>query len=314
VTVRPLFLLSLPRSGSTLVQRVLASRPEIATTPEPWLLLPLLYARRERGTVAEYGEVPATRAIEEFVRRLPGAEDDFRHELHDFAVRLYDLASHEGAVYFLDKTPRYHYVVDELFELFPEGKFVFLWRNPLSIVSSIVETWAGGKWSVGRWREDLFGGIARLVDSAERHPQAFAVRFEGLLSDAPGSWTGLLEHLELPSGSVDLAMVPTGERGRMGDQVGVRRYEGLSTEPIDKWKTTLAHPLRVRWARDYLAWIGEHRLGVMGYDLESLLRTLESLPRTHATTVSDAVRMTYGSLTTRRRTIAFRQLTKRGKW
>jgi hypothetical protein len=309
-----LFLLSLPRSGSTLVQRVLASRPEISTTPEPWLLLPLLYARRERGTFSEYGEVPAARAITEFVQRLPGAEEDFRRELHDFVVRLYELASHEGTTYFLDKTPRYHYVVDDLFELFPDGKFVFLWRNPLSIVSSIVETWAGGRWSVGRWREDLFEGLARLVDSAERHPEAFATRFETLLTQAPESWAGLLEHLELPVDSVDLAVVPTGESGRMGDHVGVRRYGGLSTEPLDKWKTTLAHPLRARWAKDYLMWIGERRLGVMGYDLDSLLRSLDALPRTHATTVSDAVRLTYGSVMSRRRTIALRRLTKRGKW
>jgi hypothetical protein len=314
VTVRPLFLLSLPRSGSTLVQRVLASRPEISTTPEPWLLLPLLYARRERGTFSEYGEVPAARAISEFVQRLPGAEEDFRRELHDFVVCLYGLASHDGTTYFLDKTPRYHFVVDDLFELFPDGKFVFLWRNPLSIVSSIVETWAGGRWSLGRWREDLFGGLARLVDSAERHPEAFATRFETLLTETPGSWAGLLEYLDLPAGSVDLDVVPPGQRGRMGDQVGVRRYAGMSTEPLDKWKTTLAHPLRVRWAKHYLMWVGEHRLGVMGYDLDSLLRSLDALPRTHATTVSDAVRLTYGSVTSRRRTIALRRLTKRGKW
>jgi hypothetical protein len=40
----PLFLLSLPRSGSTLAQRILAAHAGIATTSEPWILLPYLYA------------------------------------------------------------------------------------------------------------------------------------------------------------------------------------------------------------------------------------------------------------------------------
>src|SRR5919107_2181016 len=40
----PLFLLSLPRSGSTLAQRILAAHGGIATTSEPWILLPYLYA------------------------------------------------------------------------------------------------------------------------------------------------------------------------------------------------------------------------------------------------------------------------------
>ena len=42
--IRPLFLLSLPRSGSTLVQRVLARSPQIATASETWLLMPFLAA------------------------------------------------------------------------------------------------------------------------------------------------------------------------------------------------------------------------------------------------------------------------------
>ena len=37
--MRPLFL-SLPRSGSTLLQRILGSHDAVATSPEPWLLLP----------------------------------------------------------------------------------------------------------------------------------------------------------------------------------------------------------------------------------------------------------------------------------
>jgi hypothetical protein len=41
----PLFLLSLPRSGSTLAQRILAAHGGIATTSEPWILLPYLYVR-----------------------------------------------------------------------------------------------------------------------------------------------------------------------------------------------------------------------------------------------------------------------------
>ena len=36
----PIFLFSLPRSGSTLLQRVLMSHKDIASVAEPWLMLP----------------------------------------------------------------------------------------------------------------------------------------------------------------------------------------------------------------------------------------------------------------------------------
>jgi hypothetical protein len=46
MSARPtaIFLLSLPRSGSTLAQRILAAHEGIATTSEPWILLPYGYA------------------------------------------------------------------------------------------------------------------------------------------------------------------------------------------------------------------------------------------------------------------------------
>lgn len=313
---RPVFLFSLPRSGSTMVQRVLASHPEISTTSEPWLLLPFLYAVRERGTFTEYGEVPAARAIQDFVERLRGGEAEYEELLRDFVMRLYAGASKTESIYFLDKTPRYHYVVEDIFRVFPEGKFIFLWRNPLAVTASIVDTWADGKWSLGRWRRDLFGGLARLIAAYEAHADhAYAVRFEALIADHPEAWRGLFEYLGLAFDPSTLSLpASTDQHGRMGDKSGTHRYEGLSQEPLEKWKSSLAGPLRIRWCKEYLRWIGERRLEVMGYDASELLRSLDSLPRGRAFVVSDVVRMTYGAVTERRRRAAFHRLTKRGKW
>ena len=38
----PIFIISLPRSGSTLLQRILTSHESVASASEPWLLLPLI--------------------------------------------------------------------------------------------------------------------------------------------------------------------------------------------------------------------------------------------------------------------------------
>lgn len=57
----PLFLLSLPRSGSTLAQRFLAAHDAIARASEPWILLPYLYTLRAcvgpSGTVGPQGGI-----------------------------------------------------------------------------------------------------------------------------------------------------------------------------------------------------------------------------------------------------------------
>lgn len=312
VNQSPLFVLSLPRSGSTLVQRVLAFHDQVSTAPEPWVVLPQVYAMRERGAFAEYGQVPAARALREFAERLPGGEEGYREELRRFLLGLYARASGGRGTYFLDKTPRYHFVIEDLFGLFPNAKYVFLWRNPLSVASSIVETWARGAWTCERWHRDLFDGLARLVEGYERHSGAScAVRYEDLVGEPERTWRGVFDYLQLPFdpkalqsfASVDLD-------ARMGDHTGSRAYGSLNTEPLTKWRSTITNPVRKRWCRSYLRWIGEHRLSVMGYNLSQLLHELDAVPGDSRRLGSDLVRGSYWGAVGIRRRRAFRTLTQ----
>lgn len=277
---QPIFLLSLPRSGSTLLQRLLAAHEEISTAPEPWILLPQIYALRERGAFAEYGQVPASRAIREFMQALPNEEADYMEELREFVLGLYQKASGGQGRYFLDKTPRYYFIADDLFRLFPEGKFIFLWRDPLAVVASIVETWGRGRWNLERWRHDLFDGVPALVAAHERHGgAAVALRFEDLVSDPHASLRPVFEYLEIPyDPSIITSFSGVRLDARMGDTRGPSQYGTLSTDPLDKWKDVLSTAVRKQWCRTYLRHIGVDRLAVMGYDLQTLLGELESAP------------------------------------
>jgi hypothetical protein len=315
VSIKPLFLLSLPRSGSTLVQRVLATHPEVATAAEPWVALPQLYATRGSGVYAEYGYGPSTRAIREFTETLPGGDDAYREEVRAFLLRVYALAG-GSASYFLDKTPRYTLAAEELLELFPDAKAVVLWRNPLAVVSSIVETWAGGRWTFGRWNVDLHEGLARLVAAAERNAaRSHAVRFEDLVGIPDEAWPALFAYLDLPyDPSVLSAFADTRLDARMGDPSGSRDYAELSTEPLSKWKRTFGNPYRKAWARGYLDWIGRERLSAMGYDLDDLQRQLAAIPNRPKGLLSDTWRGAYGRATQLRRDRALHRLTKRGRW
>ncbi|HJR97365.1 MAG TPA: sulfotransferase [Actinomycetota bacterium] len=312
MSVTPIFLLSLPRSGSTLVQRVLAGHRDIATAAEPWVLLPHLYATRERGIAAEYTQPIAARAIAEFLRSLPDGERDYRRALHDFGIDLYSRAAGPEKRYFLDKTPRYHYVIDDLLDVFPEAKSVFLWRNPLAVVASIVQTWAKGRWNVDRWQGDL-RGLASLVDAYGSHRDStIAVRYEDLVGDPARTWPRIFEYLDLPYAD-DLLTTFSGVRleGSMGDPTGVDRYSTISTEPLEKWRSTLANPYRKRWCRGYLRWVGAERLAVMGYDFGALLEQLDEIGTSPRSVASDAVHGGYWSLAQRRKRAAFKRMAPR---
>ena len=294
----PLFLLSLPRSGSTLAQRILAAHEAIATASEPWILLPYLYTLRDRGAYAEYNHRVLVRAVEDFCDVLPHGREDYIREIRELTLRLYRKASPAGTHYFLDKTPRYHLVSDEIVALFPDAGYLLLWRNPLAVVASLIETWAGGKWNLYRFKVDLFDGIESLFRTYERHEdKVHAVRYEALISRPEETWTDVFRYLGLPfDGSILSRFAKVELAGRWGDQAGTRRYAGVSSEPLERWKRVLNNPVRKTWCRRYLRWIGRERLAVMGYDLDALTAELDALPTSYRRVGSDVGRGCWGLL------------------
>lgn len=292
----PIFLFSLPRSGSTLTQRILAANPTIATASEPHLLLPFIYAVRGRGIYAEYDQKQVKGAIEDFCALLPRKHDDYLAEVGNMVSRLYALASPPGTRYFLDKTPRYHLIAGEILRMFPGGKFIFLWRNPLAIVASLMETQAG-KWNLYRSKIDLFDGLHNLVEVYEASGgQACAIRYEDLIAQPEASCRKIYDYLGLPFEAEALNAFANVElKGRYGDTaMPGKKYDSISSEPLEKWKTTLANPLRIAWCRRYLNWIGKKRLALMGYELDQLMEELSSIPSKYDRVVSDAVRASLG--------------------
>ena len=183
--------------------------------------------------------------------------------------------------YFLDKTPRYYFIAEDLLRIFPDAKVVFLWRNPLAVVASLLETFRRGRFEPYYFRSDLYLGPRLLVDAFRAAgDRAFSVRFEELVSpDGEGRWRDLFEHLEL---DFDPAYLRGFEevrlKGNYQDPVGQSRYRELSSEPLDKWRGTLRGPVRRAWARRYLRGVGADTLEAMGYDQAALLTELETAP------------------------------------
>jgi hypothetical protein len=296
--ITPVFLFSLPRSGSTLTQRVLATHQKIDTAAEPWILLPFLYSLRREGVYAEYGHKLAVDAIEDFADSLPGGRQAYLHEIRAMALRLYTHRAKPQATYFLDKSPRYHLVAEEIIQLFEAGRFIFLWRNPLSIISSMMETWAQGKWNLYSYDMDLHTGLSCLIDAWSKYSdRAISVKYEDLVSGETSEWRRIFEYLGLEIDECRLnSFSDVALTGRMGDPTGIHAYLSISDDPTIKWEHQLGSPVRKAWCRRYLRWIGKDRLSIMGYDLSDLLNKLDSLPNSYRTVSSDLIRMTYGSV------------------
>lgn len=277
-----IFLVSLPRSGSTLLQRILGAHPDVGTLAEPWLMLHPVYALKRTGLDAEYDANLAREALDDFLGQIDGGEAAYIEGIRRFAGDLYARAlTRQGKRLFLDKTPRYYRILPELHRVFPQAKFIVLLRNPLAALASTLQTWFEGdprRLEGTSNQRDLFDGPGLLLSGiAELGAAATVVRYEELVA-APGpTVAGLCTQLGL---EFDPAMLEYGRQkvppGRFGDQTGVPQNSRPTDAYRDKWITYLADGDRYACAQTYLDRLGDETLAAFGYEPAALRQRLES--------------------------------------
>lgn len=274
--LKPIFIFSLPRSGSTLLQRILTTSDAVSSAAEPWVLLPFIYTMRPEGVISEYWHESAVQAIKDFYEGSVKGKRGYTNELSQFALRLYQLRTEESAGYFIDKTPRYHLICNEIMDLFPDGKFIFMWRNPLAIVSSIIESWYQGKWKIAIYYIDLFKGLNSLLTTyLSRNLPVYAIKYENLILNARGELRQLCDYIGIAYNEDMLVSFSNVQlKGSMGDKTGTRKYNTLTKKSLDAWPESFNNPYRRYWARKYLDWIGVDHLALMGYDYCEFKRLL----------------------------------------
>lgn len=199
--INQLFLISQPRSGSTLLQKILSSNPNISTTSEPWICLPLLFDELCNNINftenAKYNGKIANNAINSAF--FHGKElKESKKLLSEVISTFYSfIAKKKDASIFLDKTPRYYYILDELLEFFPECKIIFLHRNPLYVFNSILNTWVKQEYFViSRYRDDLFLAPHKFKKYFN-HPRIHNVFYEELVESPENVIKGIYEYLDL---------------------------------------------------------------------------------------------------------------------
>lgn len=296
--ITPIFLFSMPRSGSTLCQRIIATNPKIATSAEPTILLPLLHLMKDRDVYSKYDHHFTVWAIQDFCQNLPNGEKDYSLLVRDFVLQLYERMADDRAHYFLDKTPKYHLIVDDIMQMFPESKAIFLWRNPLSIIASLMKTWGGGggKWNLHHFRMDLYEGLPNLVAAYGKYEnRAMAVRFEDLVQEPQKFWPQVFSYLGEPFDPASLTeFSKVTMDGRVQDpNVSQHEYHTLRQDRVNGWQPILGNPLRKNWCKSYLAWLGPERLAIMGYNIAELEKELVEEPFTTNFLLSDIFRMPY---------------------
>jgi hypothetical protein len=141
---RPVIILAAPRSGSTLLFETLAESPDawtiggeshqiIESVPA---LSPNSGAVLDNRLIAEH----ATAEIVALLRRR------FTRFLRDRDGRDYARHRAPQPVRFLEKTPKNALRLPFLDAVFPDARYIFLFRDVRANLSSMIEAWRSGRW------------------------------------------------------------------------------------------------------------------------------------------------------------------------
>lgn len=279
-----IFLISQPRSGSTLTQKILGAHTDIYTRSEPWIMLHPLYALKDRGIHAEYNKTLDYRATQDFINDLPdGGRSKYLAYIRYAYLSMYnDYLTLNNKNIFLDKTPRYHLIMDELKEVFPQAKQILLVRNPLAVLSSIIKTFTKENFQrLSDFKIDLIDGLDIIVNKLERDPtDLYLLRYESLVSYPTETLMECFEYLNIEFDPNIMNYHNTkSEKWKFGDPDSVYKKEGIDATNDLQWIHTLNDPQHWRVIYDYLHYIGDVKFKVLGYDFEKFNTILlEQLP------------------------------------
>lgn len=275
-----IFIISQPRSGSTLLQRILFGHPAVQTSAETWLMLHPAYSLRNSGITAEYGSRFAYKSVEEFLENYTHGAEVYLDAIREWARTIYqDAIQKQNKQFFLDKTPRYFFIIPELYKLFPRAKFVFLLRNPMAVLSSELSTYVKGDWPIlGVFNADLISAPGWILNGIELvGKDGYVIHYEHFVSDSENAIKALCEYLKLDfyEQMLDYSNTPK-PVGKFNDPTGINQHTRPSIGSVEKWKNMLDDDQSLHFAQRYLASLGAGTITKLGYDYQELYQTLHS--------------------------------------
>lgn len=163
--MKRIFLVGAPRSGTTILQSLLAAHPEIISFPESKFFHYLLYDKFA-------GKLPSRMEafFKDEIKRpelLENFDDSQTVETKTawFVGILDSLATEQNKSIWLEKTPEHMYFIEDIERLLPDAKFIHILRNGMDTIASMYEAtrnfshlWGAG-WDlnhcIGRWEHAM---------------------------------------------------------------------------------------------------------------------------------------------------------------
>ena len=250
---RPFFIVSAPRSGSTLLRLILDAHPRLAVPPPGWLfdmVYPYLFSygdlKAPQNLLALAEDILQTPTVRKWPLELTpdalarGAREPTFAGIYEALHVAY--AALENKTRWGEKTPRNSFWMEEIRALFPDAQFIHIVRDGRDQAIDISDSLL--------WPYSVYSGaslwqryVTAVRDSAARLPrEAFhEIRYEDLCSAPEASIRRLCEFLGEPYDSRMLSPHETrSARAWSGHPLHARTAQPISTKYCEMYRARLS--------------------------------------------------------------------------
>jgi len=203
------FIVGCPRSGTTLLQGIIAAHSEVFSLPETYFFAKV-FSKNPLKRHLLWTAIKVSGQLKKIIHDM--GRDDliekaeiglFQGDYHVPFLKVMDqIALDAGKTIWLEKTPWHLYCIDEIQKRIPDAEIIHIIRNGHDVVLSLVKAtrnypqqWASlgerkwKKWtgfsveeSVKRWNNDL-----KLTRSRQKLPRNTVIKFEELIAEPEAS-------------------------------------------------------------------------------------------------------------------------------
>lgn len=226
----PIFIVGLPRAGSTLIEQILASHSQVDGTLELPNILSLSHRLRGRNLVNDRDRYPR------ILGELPASELEAFGQDYIENTRVH----RQGAPYFTDKMPNNFRHIGLIHLILPNAKIIDARRAPLDCC------WSGYKQLFAEGQEFTYGleevgayyrGYIDLMAHWDRvlpKGRILRVQHEDVLADLEGQVRRLLDYCELPFEPACIEFHKTDRAVRTASSEQVR--QPINRAGQDQWR------------------------------------------------------------------------------
>jgi hypothetical protein len=218
-----IFIIGCQRSGTTLLRMILDAHPQICSGEETGFLQDLEHMTGNRWHhLATYG----------FTRKA------VLQEIKDFYLKFqHELCSKTGKTIWIDKTPYYYDQISFIRELFPEAKFIFIYRDGRDVAASCREKWGkiGFYKCIREWKRSF-----KIIENleGENTNDIYKLKYEDLVTNPRLHLQELLSFLNI---AWDDALLNHSDYSHLtSDTYGFERpLQAINTNSLQTWKKRL---------------------------------------------------------------------------